>query len=367
MTFNENLCYSHILSTFPETLKKELPSTETAELLVARVISGSGETCHVIHAHGRSTLFIPGHFYYSQQEEGALPITGDWLLVRSVDESNVLLEKVLPRSSVFVRRDAGAKGKKAFLVANVDCLVIVTALDEDFSVERIRRYMLLAKAGNMNSLIVLNKIDLVTDPEIYKKQVQDSLGHVPLILLQANATDPRALDALYAKLESNKSYALIGSSGAGKSTLINALSGEKLSTTEVRKKDAKGRHTTARREMICSPRGFILVDQPGLREVGLIDTGESLDWIFESIVDLARNCHFSNCTHEREPGCAVREAVEDGVIYKKDLEQYRLLKSEGESFRQVRKKGTNSKAKWKSIHKEIRIFQKKFDKRKQRD
>lgn len=230
--------------------------------------------------------------------------TGDWVMVERgpVDDMAPILG-VLPRKTKLARKEAGKRTIEQTLVANLDTIFVVTGLGADFNIRRIERYLTVAWAGGAQPVLVLTKADLCDDvPAALEQAVTVAVG-VPVHPVSSVTGD--GLDELQRYLEVGATVATIGSSGAGKSTLINALCGDEAQKVQELGWYGKGRHTTTRRELVLAPNGVLLVDTPGLREVGLWDAGEGIETAFSDIAELACGCRFNDCSHTGEPGCAV--------------------------------------------------------------
>lgn len=278
-------------------------------------------------------------------EGGELPVTGDWVALR---RGGRLIEAVLPRRSAVRRRRPGGEVEEQVLAANLDLLFLVAGLDGDFNPRRLERYLVLASESGCPAVVVLNKADLRADPRDAVRAAE-ALG-APVVAVSAARGDN--LEALQAHARPGLTAAFLGSSGAGKSTLVNALIGRPLqSSAPVREHDSRGRHTTTRRELILLPRGWMVIDMPGLREVGLWAGEKELDGAFEDVAELAMQCRFRDCTHQAEPGCAVRGALDEGR-----LGSYRKLQKELDWLRRQQdpRAAAAHKAKWKQIHKDLR-------------
>ena len=244
------------------------------------------------------------------EDEGA-PIVGDWVALRP----SGAIEAVLPRRTVLARRQPGSTFGRQLLAANLDLLLIVTALDGDFSPRRIQRYLVLAEYSGIDPVLLLSKADLLGEPE-RRRALETVRGLSPqTAVLLWSAFDPGGIDALSGLIGRGQTAALIGSSGVGKSTLVNRLLGHELMATQpVREDDSRGRHTTTRRQLIPLPQGWVLIDTPGLREVQLWADEAAVANAFTEIEALASGCRFRDCTHTAEPGCAVRAAVDPGRL-----------------------------------------------------
>ena len=270
---------------------------------------------------GDATVEITGRLRHAV-EPGELPVVGDWVGLRENQ-----IDAVLPRRSKFSRKTPFTEVSEQVLVANVDVAFLVMGLDErDFSVRRLERYLTTAWEGGATPVIVLNKADLADDLDAQVAQTEAVGFGVPVHVVTAVAGE--GIDVLLPYLTGAKTGVLLGSSGVGKSTLINALLGEsRLATGELRE-DGRGRHTTSHRELLLLPGGGVLIDTPGLRELQLWETDEGLEKAFADVAELVNQCRFSDCAHDTEPGCAIREALADGSLPAERWESYVKLQRE---------------------------------------
>jgi ribosome biogenesis GTPase len=238
-----------------------------------------------------------------------LPGVGDWV---GFDPSTNLIEVVLPRRTSISRKEVWQATREQILAANIDVAFLVQALPLDFNVRRLERYLAMAWESGAQPVVLLTKTDLVDDLAPYLAEAETvTLGACPVLAVSAQTGD--GMDSLLSWFEGNKTAVLLGSSGVGKSTIVNKLVGEDLiETQEVRADDQMGRHTTTRRELILLPGGGIVLDTPGIRELQLWDA--DLEQAFGDVDEIARRCRFSDCNHDQEPGCAIREALADGSL-----------------------------------------------------
>lgn len=273
-----------------------------------------------------------------EQQIGApLPAAGDWVAVRPApgaeDGDELLVDWVLPRWSAITRRDPADRTTRQVLAANVDVVLVVHGLDQELNLRRIERSLVLAHASGAEPVVVLTKADLVDDADEVAERVRAVALDADLIV--ASGVTGHGIAALLDHARPDRTLALIGASGAGKSTLVNALVGDEVQDTgAVREGDAKGRHTTIRRELVPLPGGGVLIDTPGLRGLGLWDAEEGVALAFADIEDLATRCRFRDCAHEHEPGCAVKAAIESGDLDARRLESYRRLVDEIDELEQ---------------------------------
>lgn len=269
------------------------------------------------------------------------PVVGDYAEIAENPAGDSLIQAVLPRRTVFCRPDRSGHAdgfvktiRVQPLIANIDYIFIVTSLNRDFSVSRIARYASMAAAGGAVPVAVLTKADLCPDPE--KAEAEAASVSRELKAVSISARTGYGMERLQAYFRPGVTIALLGSSGAGKSTLINTLAGKDIMRTGgIREEDSKGRHTTTHRELI-ELNGVSFIDTPGLRELGMVDAGEGIAETFPDIAELVSRCAFSDCTHRNEPGCAVRQALEDGSLSPGRWKMYSRLEKENQ-WSKVRK------------------------------
>lgn len=255
-------------------------------------------------------------------------VVGDWVaLARPEGHDLAIVEAIIPRVSAFSRKDPGEQGIEQVVVANVDVAFVVQALSPGPNIARLERELVLAWESGARPVVVLTKSDLATDVQTARAEVAAvALGVETLVTC---AITGEGVDAITACLGRGKSGAFFGASGVGKSTLVNRLVGDEVQqTAAVRETDGKGRHTTVAREMFFLADGSILIDTPGMRALALLSGGEGIAAAFPEVEQLAELCRFADCRHVREPGCALREAVEDGRLSERRLASYRALKDE---------------------------------------
>ena len=240
------------------------------------------------------------------------PCTGDWVVLRFWPDDRITVESVLPRRTAIVRAEVGGSSRGQMLASNVDVIAIVVGLVPEPNIVRIERFMALAWESGARPVVVLTKSDLVGDADSVAEDV--ALAAPGADVLVCSATTGAGLDDVRALLDGDATLALLGSSGAGKSSLVNALASVELLDVQDIREDGKGRHTSVRRELIVLPSGGVVIDTPGLRGIGLQESGEGLAAAFPDITALAGQCKFKDCSHVMEPDCAVRAALDDGSL-----------------------------------------------------
>ena len=329
--------------------EERFASFQQQGLAAARVAGGSHGIYELEMESGRQRGELSGRLEYSALSALDLPAVGDWVAVTTTDPA--LIVSVVERRSLFAR--TLESGERQALAANLDIAFLVTGLDGDFNLRRLDRYRVLAEDAGVPTVIVLNKRDLCPDVDAVLRSVSQ-MG--PAVAISAFADDAGAL--LGAHVPPGGTAALLGSSGVGKSTLVNALFRESVQTTKaVREWDCRGRHTTTARSLFRLPAGWLLVDMPGIRTVGVAGAGNAVPDAFEDIAALAKQCRFSDCRHAGEPGCAVKGAVDAGRLYSYG----KLLKEAAYQHRKEDPAAARAlKEEWKRIHSTMR---KRIDKR----
>lgn len=299
---------------------------------VGRVISEHKERYVVKTTEDEYDAEIIGNLRFSAQKRSDFPAVGDWVAISEYDEEKVLIHSVFPRKTIIERQTVGKQGEKQIIATNVDFAFIVQAVDRDFNINRIERYLTICNTSNVKPIIVLNKIDLINEIVLKKliSKVQERVKQVPLIEI-SNETK-KGIEKLKKLMLKGKTYCLLGSSGVGKSTLLNNLSGRQLmKTNTISTSTNKGRHVTSHRELLVLENG-ILIDNPGMREVGIADSTSGLEKTFRTIIELSKNCKFKDCSHTTEVDCAILEAVSKGEIDMDSYENYLKMEKEKEHF-----------------------------------
>ncbi|WP_249412895.1 ribosome small subunit-dependent GTPase A [Paenibacillus antibioticophila] len=296
----------------------------------ARITADHGQKYKIVSERGEGWAELSGRQKYELEERSAFPAVGDWVLLRYLTETapDGMIHGLLPRSSRISRRSAGTVPVEQLIAVNVDLLLLVAALNHDFNLRRLERYLVMAWNSGANPVILLSKADLAEDPEAIITAVEAIAPGVPVIAVSAKENQGR--EQLEALLKPGLTIAMTGSSGAGKSTILNWLCGEELqATTEVREDDSRGRHTTTHRELFPLPQGAVMIDTPGMRELQLWED-EDGGWAeaFADIEKLAADCRFKDCRHEQEAGCAVLAAIRNGELERKRLDNYRRTERE---------------------------------------
>ncbi len=297
-------------------------------LLPARVVNEDKHAYIVVSETGEQPASITGRLHHLKHSNAELPKVGDWVgIKRQAGEAKVVIHAVLPRRTRVVRHSTGRAATLQIMAANVDIVFIVQALDQTFNRRRLERFLVMVHEGGAKPVVVLNKCDL--RDEVTARTDEAAAAAADLTVIATSAKTGKGLGELRALLVPRQTVCFLGTSGVGKSSLINRLYGERIQATlPVREEDAKGRHTTTRREMLPLPNGTLVVDTPGMREFHLWLADEGLDQAFPDLLELATGCRFRDCTHGAEPGCQVKAAVEAGRIPRDRYESFRRLHSE---------------------------------------
>ncbi|WP_039941240.1 ribosome small subunit-dependent GTPase A [Leptospira alexanderi] len=339
--------------------KPETFLTESIEnLKPGRVISVYGEHSKILTEFGERKAIPSGTLMSS----GEFIVTGDWVLVREIDgEDLCIVEKILPRKTFLRRKNPGKRKSFQAIASNIDLLLVIMGLDNDYSPRRIERYLFLAKISGAATAIVLNKKDLCELPEQRFSEIKTIAGEIPVEMI--SALDSTHISKILRFIKPGNTIAFLGSSGAGKSTIINSLLGVQVQkTNEVKSSDGTGKHTTTHRELFLLPSGGILMDNPGIREVGLFSESgeEELEEIFPEIAVAAQECRFKDCSHNGEPDCGVAVALKVGKIDEARYSSYLRLTKELQAYKvsidpeETRKKKQKDKQLSKALRKRLK-------------
>lgn len=325
-------------------------------LFPARLIEEQRGLFQIMTEEGVKSARTTGSMRHKAADRAGLPAVGDWVSAEAVpNEKVVLIRRILPRRTKLSRKAAGETMEEQVIAANLDTVLVMTALNADFNARRLERFLTVTLESGAEPVLLLNKLDACSEPGPYLEQAKAAAGSVPVIAISAKTA--LGLDALSAWIKPGRTVGLIGSSGVGKSTLVNRLAGnEGIKTAETRASDERGRHTTTHRQLFILPGGGILLDTPGMREMQFWDAEQGLKKTFDDIEALAPSCRFKDCAHGSEPGCAVKAAVEAGALAAERLASWAKLKREAdlEMSRREAPAAVTEKQKWKTIHKAAR-------------
>ncbi len=330
-----------------------------AEVFPARV-AGVYKNSFLVN-QGNKELLVTAAGRLNHKRKSLFPVIGDWVTI-----ADKVISDVLPRKNILSRGAAGAHGKQEMqpnkeqvIAANLDTIFIVSGTDRDFNIRRIERYLTLVYNCVLNPVIILTKADLHQNPERFVGEVKDVTFGVPVHLVSAN--DSHGLMSLEKYISGGKTISMLGSSGAGKSTLVNRLYGKIVqSTNTVSENVGKGRHTTTNRSLILMPQGGVVIDNPGIREIGFWDDGGGLEVAFPEIESLAKTCRYRDCSHSHEPGCQVLHGVTIGTVKQDRLDNYQKMKRELVylSERQQKSADRLEKERWKDVALKIKRYKK---------
>ncbi|MFZ7134154.1 MAG: ribosome small subunit-dependent GTPase A [Eubacteriales bacterium] len=292
-------------------------------LFIARVSIQHKGLYKVMTQKGEFTAEISGKLLYDNVSQNNLPVVGDWVLVNkeNSEKGNIIIHHILHRKSCLERKEAGKRSRSQVIAANVDTVFICMSMNNDFNLRRLERYITIVWDGGAVPVVVLTKVDLCHDRERLFHEVRQVACGVDIIT--TSTLDEEGYTDVYPYIHQGKTVAFIGSSGVGKSTLINALLHMKVLETKEVRNDDKGRHTTTHRQLFILPQGGIVIDTPGMRELQL--SGGDIEHTFSDIEELSKECKFTDCRHEKEPGCKVKEAIEKGIINENRLNSYKKL------------------------------------------
>jgi ribosome biogenesis GTPase len=299
---------------------------------VARVTAEHRGAYRVKAAAGEYLAEITGKQMFDARSREDYPAVGDWVAITELDPERAVIHRVLPRKTLLKRRYSG-RSEAQVIASNIDTAFIIESVDRDYNLNRFERYLAIVNDGNIEPVLVLNKIDLVTDEELESKLSQTGKRFNDIDIIKASAVRSGGLVDLAARILKRETHCLLGSSGVGKSSIINRLlERDVIKTGDISRQTGKGKHTTTAREMYFLENGGIFIDNPGMREIGMTDSDAGIEDVFDDIAALSGNCRFRDCTHMHEPGCVVREAIDSGELDEERFDNYVRLRKEAEYY-----------------------------------
>jgi len=314
---------------------------------VARIVAVHKDSYAVTKGGEEVFAELSGNLLYGTESASDLPTTGDWVYADFFDDdSHAIIYGVLPRKTLLKRKTAGKLVDVQLIAANIDVAFIIQSLNDNFNLRRLERYLVMVNESGIESVVLLSKCDLIADEAVqaFRKKV---LAITPQTTVMAFSNVSREnMDAIIGQLKAGYSYCLLGSSGVGKTALLNSIIGnERFETRSVSNKQSKGRHTTTSRQLVRLKTGAMIIDTPGMRELGGISIDDGLDETFSEVLVLSQSCWFGNCSHSNEKGCAIIDAIENGELSEQRYQNYLKMKKESEfnqmSFLEKRKKDKN--------------------------
>ncbi|NVK52792.1 MAG: ribosome small subunit-dependent GTPase A [Flavobacteriaceae bacterium] len=347
---------------YSKDLENYRVSQNLTSFSVARVITEHKERYIVKNDIGEFEAELIGNLRFTATKRIDFPAVGDWVAISEYDTNKSLIHHVFPRKSLLERQAVGKHGEKQIIATNIDIGFVVQAINRDFNINRLERYLTICNASKVKPIIVLTKIDLLTKTELESiiKNISSRIQNITIFPISNKTLD--GIEALKMSIIPGETYSLLGSSGVGKSSLLNAISGKHLMKTgEISEGIDRGKHITTHRELILLKNGGIIIDNPGMREVGITDNSEGLEITFENIAALSKDCRFSDCTHSHEKGCAILKAIENEELDIKSYDNFQRMEREKQFFESsIQEKRSKDKAFGKMIraNKKIRKQQK---------
>jgi ribosome biogenesis GTPase len=314
-------------------ISEQIKEVDLSEFTIGRVTQEHRERYVVFDGGNEYSAEIVGNLRFSATSRTDFPAVGDWVVIKTYNNDQAIIHKVLARKSILARQAVGKPGEEQIISTNIDVAFIVQAINNNFSINRLERYLTICNSANIEPVLIISKSDLSTKEEIQNaindlEKREKNLNYFLLSNITLNG-----LDKILEFIQKGKTYCVVGSSGVGKSTLINNLLKKNIiKTSQISLSTNKGKHTTEHRELFILGNGGIIIDNPGMRELGITESSEGIKTTFQEIQELASKCKFPDCTHRNESGCAVIEAVKKGIIDKNSYDNYLKIRKEQERF-----------------------------------
>lgn len=332
---------------FDPWFHEKIDDLQSPDCKAARVTEVNRDSFLVRNENSEVPAELTGRLLFSVESGQDLPCVGDWVLVQYHNEDTfAIIHAIFPRKSFLQRKESGAKIDYQMIAANIDAALIVQACDLDFNLRRLERYLVMVNEGGVEPVLLLTKSDLVSPEKLEQRISEVRRANIHCEIIPLSNKTGLGLDTVHQFLRAGQTYCLLGSSGVGKTTLVNHLIGQELfETRAVGTQGGKGRHTTTRRQLIVLDQGAMLIDTPGMRELGNIGASTGIEESFSDILELSKTCRFKNCTHTRETGCSLLAAVENGELSAERYHSYLKLMHESDyyemSYVEKRKKDKN--------------------------
>ncbi len=316
-----------------DELEKTLNGEVAAGVAVGRVICEYKERYDVSDGVNIYNAEITGNMRFSATSRSDFPAAGDWVRMTVYEGNMAIINSLIPRRNALERQSVSRYGEIQIIAANVDCAFIMQAIDNNFNINRLERYLTICYNASIEPVILISKVDLASNEIINNVLSMIRSRQSAVKILTISNINLQGLDQVKSSMTKGKTYCLIGSSGVGKSTLINLLlDKDVLKTNTISLSTGKGKHTTSHRELFILDNGSIIIDTPGMRELGVTEEEKGIETAFEQISELGRKCKFPDCRHEDENGCAVLEAVNNGLIDNASLISYKRIRADQQRF-----------------------------------